>query len=134
MASSNSQNGTLEAFVTSNTSEQSRICDVQNSNSTFPLYDPLKTSKLRNRSMIFTSHSAASVREAVKFKELLLGSNPKIFVFRGIKLTEARYPIVGIHWIDTGDTNRWKGEFKKMGFEIDDATAKELAQLFRQTR
>jgi len=43
------------------------------------------------------------------------GLKPKIFVFGGINFSKARYPIVGIHWIDTGDTNRWKRELEKWG-------------------
>lgn len=57
---------------------------------------------------------------------------PKIFVFGGIDIGFAKYPIRGIQLISTGDTNRWIKELKSIGCIKVEEYQKEFALLFRQ--
>jgi hypothetical protein len=61
------------------------------------------------------------------------GLLPKIFVFGGIGLKEIAFPLAGIQFVGTWDTNRWKMELEEMGVKkLDDKKSRELASLFRQ--
>ena len=57
---------------------------------------------------------------------------PKIFVFGGIPTKEIAFPISGIQFVGTWDTNRWKMELLAMGVTNLDDKERELAKLFRQ--
>ena len=57
---------------------------------------------------------------------------PKIFVFGNIKLNDIAYPLAGIQFVGTWDTNRWKAELLSMGVTDIDEKEAELAELFRQ--
>ena len=58
---------------------------------------------------------------------------PKIFVFGGIALNEIAFPLAGIQFVGTWDTNRWKMELNAMGVKnLDDEKSRDLANLFRQ--
>lgn len=59
---------------------------------------------------------------------------PKIFVFGGIEPKEIAYPIAGIQFVGTWDTNRWKADLLAMGVTDIDQKEAELAMLFRQKR
>lgn len=62
------------------------------------------------------------------------GIRPKIFVFGQIPSTEIAFPLAGIQWVGTWDTNRWRMELLAMGVTDLDAKELELADLFRQTQ
>ena len=55
---------------------------------------------------------------------------PKIFINGGIDFSSIKYPIKGIHCINTGDTNRWIEELSNLGYEIIDHIP--FAELFKQ--
>jgi hypothetical protein len=60
------------------------------------------------------------------------GLFPKVFVFGGIALNEIPFPIAGIQYVGTWDTNRWRMELLGMGVTDLDAKQNQLAELFRQ--
>jgi len=57
---------------------------------------------------------------------------PKIFVFGTIEPKDIAYPLAGIQFVGTWDTNRWKMELLAMGVTNIDEKEPELAALFRQ--
>lgn len=57
---------------------------------------------------------------------------PKIFVLGRIEPKEIAYPVAGIQFVGTWDTNRWKKELRAMGVTDIDEKEPELATLFRQ--
>jgi hypothetical protein len=62
------------------------------------------------------------------------GLLPKVFVFGGIETKDIAYPLAGIQFVGTWDTNRWKMELLAMGVTDVDGKEAELAKLFRQER
>ena len=60
------------------------------------------------------------------------GLYPKVFVFGGIECKEIPFPIAGIQFVGTWDTNRWKMELLAMGVADIEGKEAELAVLFRQ--
>lgn len=60
------------------------------------------------------------------------GLLPKLFVFGGIKVEEIGYPIAGMYYVGTWDTNRWKMELLAMGVADLDGKEETLARLFLQ--
>lgn len=60
------------------------------------------------------------------------GLHPKIFVFGGIEPKDIAYPLAGIQFVGTWDTNRWRMELLAMGVTAIDQKEPELARLFRQ--
>lgn len=57
---------------------------------------------------------------------------PKIFVWGGIEPKDIPYPLAGIEFVGTWDTNRWKRELLAMGVSDIDDKESDLAKLFRQ--
>lgn len=57
---------------------------------------------------------------------------PKIFVWGGVEPKDIAYPLAGIEFVGTWDTNRWKMELLAMGVSDVDVKEPELAKLFRQ--
>jgi hypothetical protein len=62
------------------------------------------------------------------------GLLPKIFVFGKIPPKEIAFPLAGIQFVGTWDTNRWKTELLAMGVTDLDEKEPELAKLFRQNQ
>lgn len=60
------------------------------------------------------------------------GLLPKIFVFGSIEPKDIRFPIAGIQFVGTWDTNRWMMELLAMGIADLDAKQEQLAELFYQ--
>jgi hypothetical protein len=141
---------------------------------------------------IFVSHSTDAVREAARFKDLMLSGNPlakvflssdwesipagaiwleaienalsecdyfvalitkendakrlwvnyetgfvrsrrllpKLIVFSGIDPKRIEYPLAGIQFLMSGDTNRWLLEFSLMGLTVSKELEKQFAALF----
>ena len=57
---------------------------------------------------------------------------PKIFVWGGVEPKDIAYPLAGIEFVGTWDTNRWKMELLAMGVSDIDDKEPDLAKLFRQ--
>ena len=57
---------------------------------------------------------------------------PKIFVWGGVEPKDIAYPLAGIEFVGTWDTNRWKMELLAMGVSDVEDKEPELAKLFRQ--
>ena len=47
-------------------------------------------------------------------------------------MKDIAYPLAGIQFVGTWDTNRWKAELLSMGVTDIDEKEAELAELFRQ--
>jgi hypothetical protein len=62
------------------------------------------------------------------------GLLPKIFVFGEIPTREIAFPLAGIQFVGTWNTNRWKTELLAMGVTDLDEKEPELAALFRQNQ
>jgi hypothetical protein len=60
------------------------------------------------------------------------GLLPKVFVFGSITLQEIPFPIAGIQFVGTWDTNRWMMELRAMGVTGVEAKRDQLAKLFHQ--
>lgn len=60
------------------------------------------------------------------------GLRPKIFVFGGISPSEIPFPISGIQFVGTWDTNRWTAELSEMGVHDVPGKQPRFATLFRQ--
>jgi hypothetical protein len=60
------------------------------------------------------------------------GLSPKLFVFSGVDPKKIAFPIAGIHFVGTWDTNRWTEELLAMGVSNVKEKEPEFAKLFKQ--
>jgi hypothetical protein len=60
------------------------------------------------------------------------GKFPKILVFGGVLPAQVPHPIGGLQLIDTGDTNRWTEDLRKISIDRVDDYRDEFARLFKQ--